>query len=130
MGRIIGLDPNAPYQIRLDELMKNHISIWDTLKACDREGSLDQYIDETTETPNDVKGLLSDYPTLRAIAFNGDKSWRAFQYHILPGFSQVTTKELQLLPMPSTSPANTRMSFEQKLARWWAIASYLKDLPD
>jgi TDG/mug DNA glycosylase family protein len=128
MGEIIGFDPNAPYPMRLRKLMDSHIALWDSLNACEREGSLDQDIVESTEIPNDVKGMIAEHPTIKTIAFNGKKSWRAFRHHILPGLTQETLEELILLPMPSTSPANARMAYEDKLEHWSIITSFLNEV--
>ena len=63
MGEIIGFDPNAPYPMRLRKLMDSHIALWDSLNACEREGSLDQDIVESTEIPNDVNRMIAEHPT-------------------------------------------------------------------
>ena len=44
------------YNLKLKTLLNNNIALWDTIKSCTREGSLDS--DIQNETPNDIKSLL------------------------------------------------------------------------
>jgi TDG/mug DNA glycosylase family protein len=125
-GSLLGFDPLLPYTLRLEKLKEARIALWDSLKACVREGSLDQKILIESEEPNDLAELLAANPTIRAIAFNGGKSWGSFKKFILPNLSDETRRTLALLPMPSTSPANARVALEDKLQRWGLILQYLQ----
>ncbi len=125
MGQLIGLDSAAPYPERIHQLMKNRIALWDVLYACERAGSLDQHIIQETETPNKLPELLSDHPEIDAIAFNGAKSWQAFKRHLLPRFSDEWMSQISLLILPSTSPANAGITFQDKLIQWQKLLPYL-----
>jgi len=46
------------YDDRLALAHQNHIAIWDTLKYCIREGSLDSRIEKDTVVANDFTALL------------------------------------------------------------------------
>ncbi|MEM7564757.1 MAG: hypothetical protein AAF353_17155 [Pseudomonadota bacterium] len=92
------------------------------MKSCYRPGSLDAKIASQTAIPNDIPDLISRYPGIRAIIFNGAASEKFFRQLILPQWSG---PDLALLRMPSTSPANAGMTFEQKLEAWSALLAYL-----
>ena len=100
-----------PYPVRLDEVRRRGLGIWDVYAACRREGSLDSAI----ESPqlNDLAGLLAFAPGLRAIAHNGGESARAMRI--------TRTLGLPVHRLPSTSPANASWSFDRKLAAWRAV---------
>ena len=48
--------PELDYETRLKILLNNNIALWDTIKSCKREGSLDS--DIQNEKPNDIRKLL------------------------------------------------------------------------
>ena len=105
------------YEARKNFITAHQIALWDICHSCIREGSLDTAISK--ETPNDIPGFVSAYPTIRAIAFNGKTAERLFGKHIrsIPG--------IELLPLPSTSPANAGISWNEKLAEWRKLKNYL-----
>ena len=100
------------YDLKLKTLLKNKIALWDTIKLCKREGSLDS--DIQNEVPNDIKGLLKKYPNIKIICLNGNKSYSAFKKY----FSDIQEK-YTCYKMPSTSPANAKYSLK-KLVKEWA----------
>lgn len=90
-------------------LQKNNIALWDVLAHCERKGSLDSNIKNQVE--NDILGLLSEYPKIKKILFNGKESHRFF----MKKFGNIEGIILEV--MPSTSPAYT-VKFEEKLRLW------------
>ena len=54
------------YDLKLKTLLNNNIALWDTIKSCTREGSLDS--DIQNETPNDIKNLLKNTLILKQFA--------------------------------------------------------------
>ena len=105
------------YDLKLKTLLKNNIALWDTIKTCKREGSLDS--DIKNETPNDIRKLLKLYPNIKTICLNGNKSYSSFKKYF-PNLSE----RYNCLKMPSTSPANARYSLD-KLIEEWSI--YVKE---
>ena len=123
MGEVFGVDYKAGYESRVSELEKLPLILWDTLQACHRPGSLDSNIDISSAQANDIPGLLQQFPEIRAIVFNGaaaEKYFHKLVVPILPGSSGI-----ELVRMPSTSPANAGMSFDQKLAAWRRLLEYI-----
>ena len=99
------------YDLKLKTLLKNNIALWDTIKSCKREGSLDS--DIQNETPNDINGLLKKYPNIKTICLNGNKSYSAFKKY----FPDLLDK-YYWHKMPSTSPANARCSLDILIKEW------------
>ena len=104
------------YNLKLKTLLQNNIALWDTIKSCKREGSLDSEIQN--EAPNDIRKLLKKYPNIQMICLNGNKSFSAFKKY----FPDLLEK-CSCYKMPSTSPANARFNLEKLLAEWEVIKS-------
>jgi len=126
MGELYDAGPDLPYAERIARLHAAGVGIWDVLKDCERPGSLDSSIRVESEVPNDIPGLLEDYPTIAAIVLNGGKAQQVFARRIAPGIP--SDRRIEILAMPSTSPANASISRAVKLDRWrsmldWAPAS-------
>jgi len=117
LGDVFGFDPRLLYEKRRAELVRNRIAVWDVLQACFRTSSLDADIDESSIVPNDFAPFFSNHPRINTVLFNGTKPHDVFEKHVAPKLTSpaVSTPRFR---MPSTSPANASMTFEQKLARW------------
>ena len=118
MGELYDAGPELPYAERIARLHALGVGIWDVLKDCERPGSLDSSILVESEIPNDIPGLLEEHPTIRAIALNGGKAQQVFARRILPMIPAGRRDALEILALPSTSPANASIRREVKLARW------------
>jgi len=115
LGAIWGIDLLAlTYERRLAAMLEHGLGLWDVYASCRREGSLDSAIVEPVL--NDLASLACRAPGLRAIAHNGGESARSMKH------TAELTRELgvEVLRLPSTSPANASWSFERKLAAWRA----------
>ena len=99
------------YDLKLKTLLKNNIALWDTIKSCKRDGSLDS--DIQNETPNDIRKLLKIYPNIETICLNGNKSYTAFKKYFPDLLEKYTC-----LKMSSTSPANARYSLDKLIEEW------------
>ena len=104
------------YELKLKILLKNNIALWDTIKFCKREGSLDSDIQD--ETPNDIKSLLKKYPNIKTICLNGNKSYSAFKKYFPDLFEKYACHR-----MPSTSPANAKYSLDILMREWTKIVA-------
>jgi TDG/mug DNA glycosylase family protein len=123
MADLFSIDAETDYARRIAQISEAPVILWDTLKRCERPGSLDASIRRDTVEANDIPGLLVEYPGIRAVACNGATSANYFRRLVMPQISAEI--EIELLPMPSTSPANAGMSFEQKLAAWRRLLDYI-----
>jgi hypoxanthine-DNA glycosylase len=123
IAELFGIDIDCDYDSRVQHISQLPLILWDTLKACHRQGSLDSKILRQQIEANDIAGLLERHSGLRAIAFNGaasEKYFNQLEKHRLPA-----NHALELIKLPSTSPANAAMNFEQKLAAWRNLLDYL-----
>ena len=122
MAEIVGFDPALDYTQRCTKLTDAGYALWDSLARCDREGSLDSAIKRDSEVANAIPELLEAYPSIQRIACNGGKSWQSFCRHVRPNLPRAT----ELIQLPSTSPANARMSFAEKAAIWQQSLAFRK----
>ena len=102
------------YDLKLKTLLKNNIALWDTIKSCKRDGSLDS--DIQNETPNDIRKLLKKYPNIKTICLNGNKSYSAFKKYFPELLDKYTCYK-----MPSTSLANARYNLNTLIKEWSII---------
>jgi hypoxanthine-DNA glycosylase len=106
------------YEERLARLAERRVGLWDVIASASRSGSLDQAIREAQH--NGIEQLLSDYPELRAIAFNGTAAATVGRRLIDPPPAHV-----ELVDLPSSSAANTR-AFADKATAWTALAQFVQ----
>ena len=103
-------------------LNNNNIALWDVLKSCYREGSLDSSIDQSSIITNDFNDFFMKHNKIVAVFFNGGEAERLFKKHVT---KELINKELEYRKLPSTSPAHAAMSFNQKLVNWKAIKDFI-----
>ena len=119
MGELLGFGPTLDYPQRTAALVLHHIALWDVLAACDRPGSLDAAIVPASVVPNDLAGLLADHTGIARICFNGATAERLFLRHVLPQLP--SGRPLELLRLPSTSPAHAGLGLAGKLQAWRVV---------
>ncbi len=102
---------NLKYNEKLTILLANKIALWDTIKSCKRDGSLDSNI--LNVIPNDIRKLLKKYPNVKTICLNGGKSFSTFKKYF-PDLLET----YDCHKMPSTSPANARFSLDKLFEEW------------
>lgn len=113
LGAALGEDlASLPYPRRLARLKARGVALWDVLKECRREGSLDSNIKE--EKPNAVATLVKK-TRLVLILLNGGKAAQAFRRFIAASLPGVRARAL-----PSSSPAAAAIPFARKKRLWKA----------
>lgn len=125
MGTLCGAGPELPYEQRLAALRQSGIALWDVLKHCERRGSGDGDIRRESEVPNAIGALLTKHPTIRAVALNGGKARQAFRRHIQPTLPDAVKVRLEILELPSTSPACAMIPYKKKLQRWREVEGFI-----
>jgi hypoxanthine-DNA glycosylase len=103
-----------PYRRRLDRLSMHGVALWDTIVACERDGSSDQSIRNAERA--EVARVRRAAPRIEVVAFNGNTAARALPRWRDAGYAT--------LALPSTSPAYTR-PLAEKLAAWRALERWL-----
>ncbi len=117
IGAVIGVDlPALPYEERLTALATARVGLWDSVGSAVRPGSLDSAIQD--HETNALADLAAKLPQLQAVGFNGALSYKL-------GAPLLAATGLQLIRLPSSSPANAGMTFEAKREAWIALAAYL-----
>jgi TDG/mug DNA glycosylase family protein len=114
MGALFGAGPELAYAARVRELARRRVAVWDVLKICLREGSLDAEIRD--EVSNDFAAFFTAHPHIRRIGLNGGKAAAGFRKyaaaHMPAGAEGIV--------LPSTSPALAALSLAAKEAAWRA----------
>ena len=118
MACIFNFSGTLGYSERTDKLTAAGVAVWDVLRDCQRPGSLDSSIVKSTERANDFVTFFKRYPTIRLIAFNGAAAQQIFMRRCADVKQEFPA--LEMVRLPSTSPANAAMSREQKLNIWKA----------
>jgi hypoxanthine-DNA glycosylase len=91
-------------------LLKTKVGIWDVAHKANRKGSLDSAIEG--EEPNDLENFIARHKKLKVIGFNGAKSELLFDKY----FDRKST--IKYVSLPSTSPANTGIDFDNICKQW------------
>jgi hypoxanthine-DNA glycosylase len=116
MESVLGIRRSLPYAQRCAALTASGIAVWDVAERCYRPGSLDADIRSDSVVANDIPGLLTRFPTIRQVCFNGGAAETLFRRLVLRDLPQ--EPKVALLRLPSTSPAHAAMTLDEKIARW------------
>lgn len=97
-------------------LLDQHIAIWDVIQRCEIEGSSDSSIRNVV--PCDLTAILRG-SRIRAIFANGATAAKLYEKH------QKKQTGMDIITLPSTSPANAAYRLEDLLQAWAVIRNYL-----
>jgi hypoxanthine-DNA glycosylase len=112
---LFGTPTDINYEAKISFLKSRRIALWDVIQSCQRSGSLDSKI--INPVINDFADLLSNHPAISTIFFNGKKAEQLFKKNL----SNLVLAGIQLITLPSSSPANAGISLAQKQEAWNAI---------
>lgn len=140
MDDLLAIDSSQSYEKRVAALRDERIAVWDVVKSCSRQGSLDSAIDRSTVVVNDFRVLFQNTPLLDKVLCNGAMAYALFMRRVVPGLIETEIKldrqksnhcvkasvtlqlsigvEVKIMKMPSTSPANARTSLPEKSRQW------------
>ena len=112
----------ADYWTRLQSLRRNAIALWDVVASCERaNSSSDAKIVARSIIANDIGQFLTQHSSIVRIGFNGRKAEEIFDKYVKPGLT--TSRHVQRMRLPSTSPAYARMTLRRKRAEWARLFS-------
>lgn len=97
-------------------LIRNNIAIWDVLYSCDIAGADDNSI--KNPIPNDISRILNK-SDIRAVFATGRKAESLYKRYCLNDIG------MDITGLPSTSPANCRITYEQLYQAYSIINKYL-----
>lgn len=93
-------------------LIKHHIAIWDVIASCDIIGSSDSSIRNVV--PTDLSHIL-ETANIRKIYANGATAAKLYQRY------QAEQTGMEIVTLPSTSPANAAFHMERLIDKWKCI---------
>lgn len=124
MQAVCGVDARLAYRQRLQALQGRGVGLWDVLARCQRQGSLDSAIRRQSEVAVDLPGLLPHCPQLALIVCNGTAAARLYSRHLQAAVLALRPG-LEMLALPSTSPANASCSLAALAVHWQPLRSWL-----
>jgi double-stranded uracil-DNA glycosylase len=124
IARLFGFHPEVSYADKLLALQQHKLALWDVIQNCERQGSLDSRISNASIICNDFAGFFALHPQIKHIFFNGSRAYQEYHKHVTPRLSN-TLQSIPCTRLPSTSPAMTSLTFEQKLIVWSEIKQVL-----
>ncbi|ARU49730.1 DNA-deoxyinosine glycosylase [Sulfurospirillum diekertiae] len=111
--KVIAALTHTPLPISIEEkkaMLLNHgIALWDVIESCDITGSSDSSIKNVV--PMDFSNILH-HTSITHIYANGATAFKLFQKYC------ETATGINIIKLPSTSPANAAFSFEKLLHEW------------
>jgi hypoxanthine-DNA glycosylase len=113
ISKITNNDLPLSYADKKTLLAKTKIGIWDVAQKANRKGSLDNAIQD--EEPNDLNSFISKHKSLKIIGFNGTKAEALFDKYF------TRQAGIKYISLPSTSPANTGIDFDNICKIWRQI---------
>lgn len=117
---VLGISSQLPYTERCIELSRNRVALWDVLGTCIRPGSMDSAIVTSSIIPNEFERFFRSHPEIRTIFFNGGMAEKTYLKQVLPLLPREFAA-FKLIRLPSTSPANAAIRFDEKVRQWRAI---------
>lgn len=125
MAQLFGFDHAASYAQRTTELKNHHVAVWDVLQACERQGSLDSAIVDSSISANHFADFFYRHEKITSVFFNGAKAEKEFLKRVCPTLSE-NQQAFAYTRLPSSSPAMASLSFEEKLREWSQLKLALK----
>ena len=103
---------------RRDQLLRHHIALWDVLASCTIEGASDASIAEAV--PNDLSRIFDAAP-IEAVFCTGAKAAELYERHCEAATGMPCVK------LPSTSPANAAVKFDELVGAYSRILPHLHE---
>ena len=108
---------NEPLPLSIEDkkklLDKYHIALYDVIYSCDIVNSDDSSIKNVT--PIDIVSLLKEHPAITKIGITGKKASKLFNKYLKDKV------DIPVIYLPSTSPANARISFDNLVKEYKKI---------
>ena len=100
---------------RKDFLKRHLIALYDVIERCEITNSSDSSIKDVVHI--DIKKILSDYPNIKRIGVTGKKASSLFEKYL----SEYARDDIEVYYLPSTSPANAKMSLDELVEEYRAL---------
>lgn len=109
ISAITGQDVPADIEDKKKLLLGNNIALWDVIAMCSIKGSSDSTIKDVTA--NNLLPLINGSRITKIYA-NGAKSYELYMKY------SYTETGMEIIRLPSTSPANAVYTLEKLVASW------------
>lgn len=93
-------------------LIRNYIAVWDVVQSCEITGSADSSIKNVI--PNDLAPIIQ-LADIQRIYANGGMAYRLYNKYMYDNIG------MEIIQLPSTSPANASYSLERLIELWSSI---------
>lgn len=124
MEALFGTERGQLYSQRKQILLEHDIALWDVLQSCQRKGSLDSNIAMESIQVNNFADFFNRYRQISRVFFNGGMAENVYKKFILPELASQFSY-LEYCRLPSTSPANASLNFNEKLEAWRVIKQHV-----
>lgn len=118
LADVCGEEVPAQKEDKIAFALRNRIAVWDVLAGCDIRGADDSSI--RNPKPNDMRRIL-DHADIRAVFATGKKAAQLYKKYC---YAQTG---IEAVTLPSTSPANCTVSYEELYEAYSVIRQYLTD---
>jgi TDG/mug DNA glycosylase family protein len=112
LSALLGCNKPQTIELKKEMLLKHHIALWDVIQSCDIKGSSDSSIENVI--PNDILSIIESSQITRIYA-NGNKAFQFYNTYVYP------QTKISIFLLPSTSPANAKMSLENLIDAWASV---------
>ncbi len=108
--------PKTPEEKR-NFCLRHKIALWDVLQECDIEGASDSSIKNAV--PNDMSRIFKK-ADIKAVFTTGATAAKLYKKFIEP------ETKIPAIALPSTSPANAKIKFEELCEEYKIVLEYIK----
>ena len=116
LAKIFGEEiPGTPEE-KKNFCLRHKIALWDVLKECEIECASDSSIKNAV--PNDISIILNS-ADIKAVFTTGTTAAKLYKKFIEP------ETKIPVIALPSTSPANAKVKFEELCEEYKIILEYL-----
>lgn len=116
LARLFGTDVPETVEDKKKLLLDRRIALWDVVASCSIRSADDASIRNCK--PNDLSIIFSA-ADIKAVFTTGNKAYQLYNRFCLKDTG------IQAIPLPSTSPANAKLSLEDLVEAYGVILQYL-----
>ncbi|MEE1312888.1 MAG: DNA-deoxyinosine glycosylase [Lachnospiraceae bacterium] len=116
LARLLQCSMPETIEEKKEMLLSHGVGIWDVIASCDITGSSDSSIKNVV--PADMKGLFEKYK-IKAVYANGKLAEKLYRKYSLPETG------VDIIGLPSTSPANAAYSLDRLAECWKQILEFI-----
>lgn len=117
VAQVLGREKPGTTEEKKKMLLEEGIALWDVIQSCEIEGSSDSSIKDAVV--NDIGSVLRR-SGIKSIFANGGTAFALYRKYVLPETG------IDIVRLPSTSPANAGYSVQRLVGAWSIIKTELE----